>query len=41
MEIVDEVGLQVEVKQAALIQLKNHVKLHWQAKKEEMEKSEK
>jgi hypothetical protein len=33
MEIVDEAGLQVEVKQAALIQLKNHIKLHWQAKK--------
>jgi hypothetical protein len=41
MEIVDEVGLQVEVKQAALIQLKNHIKLHWQAKKDEMDKSEK
>lgn len=41
MEIVDEVGLQVEVKQAALIQLKNHIKLHWQAKKEEMDSSEK
>jgi hypothetical protein len=41
MEIVDEVGLQVEVKQAALIQLKNHIKLHWQSKKDEMDKSEK
>jgi hypothetical protein len=41
MEIVDEAGLQVEVKQAALVQLKNHIKLHWSAKKEEMDKSEK
>lgn len=41
MEIVDEGALQVEVKQAALIQLKNHVKLHWNAKREEMDRQEK
>lgn len=41
MEIVDEQGLQVEVKQAALIQLKNTVKLRWVAKREELEASEK
>lgn len=41
MEIVDEATLQVEVKQAALIQLKNHIKLHWNAKREEMDRQEK
>lgn len=41
MEIVDEGALPVEVKQAALIQLKNHVKLHWNAKREEMDRQEK
>lgn len=41
MQIVDDQTLPVEVKQAALIQLKNHIKLHWTAKKVEMEKQEK
>ena len=41
MEIVDEGSLPVEVKQAALIQLKNTIKLRWLAKREELEKSEK
>jgi hypothetical protein len=41
MEIVDEAGLQVEVKQAALVQLKNHIKLHWSAGHNPMDKSEK
>lgn len=34
MEIVDDSSLPVEVKQAALIQLKNTIKLRWQAKRE-------
>jgi hypothetical protein len=34
MEIVDEGSLSVEVKQAALIQLKNNFKLRWQSKKD-------
>jgi hypothetical protein len=34
MEIVDNVNLPVEVKQAALVQLKNTLKLRWQAKRE-------
>jgi len=34
MEIVDDTNLEVEVKQAALIQLKNNFKLRWSAEKE-------
>lgn len=34
MEIVDDANLPVEVKQAALVQLKNTLKLRWQAKRE-------
>jgi hypothetical protein len=34
MEIVDDATLEVEVKQAALIQLKNNLKLRWNAEKE-------
>ena len=41
MEIVDDAHLQVEVKQAALIQLKNTIKLRWSAKREELEPTEK
>lgn len=37
MEVVDDGSLQVEVKQAALIQLKNHIKMHWNAKSEQMD----
>ena len=37
MEIVDDSSLQVDVKQAALIQLKNTIKIRWSAKKEELE----
>jgi hypothetical protein len=33
MEIVDDLTLPVEVKQAALIQLKNTIKLRWLAKR--------
>ena len=36
MEIVDDASLPVEVKQAALIQLKNTIKLRWSAKREEL-----
>lgn len=31
MDIVDDASLPVEIKQAALIQLKNNVKLRWNA----------
>ena len=41
MEIVDDQTLTLEVKQAALVQLKNNVKLRWLAKKEEIDHSEK
>ena len=34
MEIVDDSSLAIEVKQAALIQLKNLVKLRWLAKED-------
>lgn len=36
MEIVDDASLHVDVKQAALIQLKNTIKIRWNAKKEEL-----
>lgn len=38
MQIVDDASLPIEVKQAAMIQLKNQIKLHWQTKKEQMSK---
>ena len=41
MEIVDDTSLPVEVKQAALIQLKNTIKLRWIAKREELDPTEK
>ena len=41
MEIVDDSSLQVDVKQAALIQLKNTIKIRWSAKKEELEPAQK
>ena len=41
MEIVDDSSLAIEVKQAALIQLKNLVKLRWQAKEDEIDPKEK
>ena len=41
MEIIDDASLPVEVKQAALIQLKNTIKIRWSAKKEELEPMEK
>ena len=41
MEIVDDVSLPIDVKQAALIQLKNTIKLRWNAKKDELSPEEK
>ena len=41
MEIVDDQTQTLDVKQAALIQLKNNVKMRWSAKKEEIEITEK
>ena len=41
MEIVDDPSLVLEVKQAALVQLKNNIKMRWLAKKEEIDPKEK
>jgi hypothetical protein len=37
MEIVDEAQYSIEIKQAALIQLKNNIKLRWISKKHQLE----
>ncbi len=36
MEIVDDASIAIDVKQAALVQLKNQIKLFWQSKKLQM-----
>lgn len=41
MEIVDDSEITIDVKQAALIQLKNTIKLRWVAKREQIQESEK
>jgi hypothetical protein len=41
MDIVDDTTLPIDIKQAALIQLKNNVKLRWNATRDEINPTEK